>query len=127
MAYLLDTHTFLWFIENHPSLSSKARTVVEAEENAIFLQKISLWEIAIKTSIGKLSLTKPVQDLIQEAQSLQINLLDISDSAIIALQHLPFHHRDPFDRLLLAEAMTKGLDIVSADAQFDAYAVNRVW
>jgi PIN domain nuclease of toxin-antitoxin system len=127
MNYLIDTHVLLWFVDDSPTLSDKARIIIESNQNTIYLHKVSLWEIAIKSNIGKLILTKSIQDLFQEAQRLQFKILDISPLAVEHIQMLPLYHRDPFDRLLIAEALVHELNIVSADLKLDAYPVVRVW
>jgi len=127
MKALLDTHTFLWFIDDSPRLSKIALDFLEAD-NEILISTASLWEMAIKVNIGKLTLSVPYEKLIEE----QLRVNDIEELAInrnhlIAASRLPLHHRDPFDRMLIAQAMTEALPIVSADVAFDAYTLQRIW
>lgn len=128
MKLLLDTHTFIWFIMGSSHLSNTARALIEDSANEKFLSVVSLWEIAIKLSIGKLTLAAPFDVLIP--QQLRVNgfeLLNIEIAHVSAVVTLPFHHRDPFDRLLIAQGMSEKMAIVSIDAAFDAYPVTRLW
>ncbi|MCX6029627.1 MAG: type II toxin-antitoxin system VapC family toxin [Chloroflexi bacterium] len=128
MRLLLDTHTLLWFIEGSPRLSTRARALIEDEENEVFLSVASLWEIAIKVSLGKLRLARPFEALIPQQLSLNdITLLDIAINHASNVITLPFHHRDPFDRLLIAQAQVEQMPIVGDDPAFDPYPVTRLW
>jgi len=125
---LLDTHAFLWFIGGNASLSKKARALIEDETNRVFLSTASLWEIAIKISLGKLALSEPFEVLIPEQLSSNgIDLLDLSISHTARIVTLPFHHRDPFDRLLAVQTQVEGMTLISKDEIFDAYAISRLW
>lgn len=127
MRLLLDTHSFLWFIGGSASLSPTARTSIEDADNQPLLSMASLWEMAIKLSIGKLSLGKAFERLIPEQMRLNgIELLQIEMAHIIVATKLPFHHRDPFDRLLIAQAMVEQISIVSSDRAFDSYSIKRL-
>lgn len=113
MRLLLDTHSFLWFIDGNASLSPTARTLIEVADNQPLLSMASLWEMAIKLSIGKLSLGQPFKALIPEQMRLNgIELLPIEIGHVVVVAKLPFHHRDPFDRLLIAQAMVEQIPIV---------------
>lgn len=128
MKLLLDTHAFLWFIMGSQNLSADARALIEDAANEKFLSVASLWEMAIKLSIGKLTLSAPFDVLFPEQLTLNgVNLLGIKVEHAAAVAALPFHHRDPFDRLLIAQAMAEKMSIVSIDAAFDAYSVTRLW
>jgi len=128
MKILLDTHTFLWFIEGSSNLSPTARGLIEDSSNRPFLSVASLWEMAIKISLGKLRLNQPYESLIPEQLDFNgIEILGIGLSHAAAIVTLPFHHRDPFDRLLIAQAMVENMPLVSADSAFDTYSVNRLW
>jgi len=127
MRLLLETHTFLWFIDDNPQLSKRGKALLE-DDNALLLSIASLWEIAIKVSLGRLTLPTPYEAFI--TQQLTVNSIDILPISIFhlaAVSTLPVHHRDPFDRLLIAQAMVERLTIVSVDAAFDAYPVQRLW
>ena len=128
MRLLLDTHSFLWFIGGSERLSFKARQEIENPENQSFLSTASLWEMAIKISLGKLDLLRPFEDLISQQLTLNgIELLEITIGHIAIIANLPFHHRDPFDRLLIAQALFENIPIVSGDSIFDAYQITRIW
>ena len=128
MKYLLDTHTLLWFLKGDKKLSDKARRLIDSPRNSKFLSIVSLWEIAIKVSLGKLVLDKPFEKLFPEQLYFnRIEVLDITVDSLIKLTTLPFHHRDPFDRLIIAQALVEELPIISADAAFDAYEISREW
>jgi PIN domain nuclease of toxin-antitoxin system len=125
---LLDTHSFLWFINGSPQISTNARTLIEDASNQPLLSAASLWEMAIKLSLGKLSLAQPFEVLIPQQMRLNgIKLLGIEIEHTAAVSKLPFHHRDPFDRLLIAQAMVEQIPIVSADTAFDTYSIKRLW
>jgi PIN domain nuclease of toxin-antitoxin system len=128
MRLLLDTHSFLWFISGSTNLSPTARTLIEDASNQPLLSAASLWEMAIKLSLGKLSLAQPFEVLIPQQMRLNgIKLLGIEIEHTAAVSKLPFHHRDPFDRLLIAQAMVEQMPIVSADTAFDTYPIKRLW
>ena len=128
MRLLLDTHSFLWFISGSTNLSPTARTLIEDASNQPLLSAASLWEMAIKLSLGKLSLAQPFGVLIPQQMRLNgIKLLGIEIEHTAAVSKLPFHHRDPFDRLLIAQAMVEQMPIVSADTAFDTYPIKRLW
>lgn len=122
MKLLLDTHIFLWFIMGSPHLSAENLALIEDEKNRKFISVASLWEIAIKSSIGKLNLSAPFDQLIPQQLSLNgFELLPIEIAHLATVATLPFHHRDPFDRLLIAQAITEKMPVVSSDSAFDAY------
>lgn len=128
MKLLLDTHTFLWWVEDAPQLSAPARKRIEDGENECFLSMASCWEMGIKSSIGKLKLAIPIADYIPQHLSANgFRLLDISFRHVAKVENLPSHHRDPFDRLLISQAITDKLDVVSADSTFNLYGINRIW
>ncbi|HAJ61322.1 MAG TPA: PIN domain nuclease [Cyanobacteria bacterium UBA8543] len=127
MKLLLDTHTFLWFINDSPQLSTDAKNLLESEVD-LWLSVVSLWEIAIKTSLGKLTLPDTYDKFIPQQLTLNdIEILPISMAHLALVATLPFHHRDPFDRLLVAQAIVEKVSIVSIDVVFDSYTVNRIW
>jgi PIN domain nuclease of toxin-antitoxin system len=128
MRLLLDTHTFLWWINNDTLLSDSARIAISSERNECFLSLASCWELAIKASIGKLRLTKPVERFIpEELNANDFQLLSIDFRHIAKVESLPFHHRDPFDRLLVAQVLTEKMTIISADDMLSEYGVKRLW
>lgn len=127
MRVLLDTHAFLWGVADDPRLSLGARRAI-ADATERFLSIASCWEIAIKVSCGKLTLPKPFEKFIPEQLELNpFRLLPIDLDDVARAGALPFHHRDPFDRMLAAQALNDELTIVSADPVFRKYGVKRVW
>lgn len=128
MRLLLDTHAFLWFIMGSANLSVDARALIENTANERLLSVAGLWEIAIKTSLGKLTLSAPFDELIPAQLRLNgIDLLNIKVDHLSTLSTLPFHHRDPFDRLIIAQAIVEKLTVISLDGAFDTYGVTRHW
>lgn len=126
MTYLLDTHTLIWFLENDPRLPSATRTQIETTPT-IFISVVSLWEIAIKANIGKLDLSFPFSTISSNLVSLGITELPITFKDLEIYLSLPLHHRDPFDRILIAQAMNHSLIFISQDTQMDAYPIQKFW
>lgn len=128
MKLLLDTHAFLWFIDDNRQLSVNAKALIGDPGHEKYVSIGSAWEIAIKVSKGKLSLAPPVELLFPlHIQQNSFQLLAIDWPHLAALQTLPAQHNDPFDRLLIAQALAESMAIVSIDPTFDAYAVSRLW
>lgn len=128
MRLLLDTHSFLWFISGDERMSNVARNLISDIDNDVLISVASLWEIAIKVSIDKLTLGKPFEELIPEQLVLnQINVLVIGLDDLSLVAKLPFHHRDPFDRLIIAQAITGELPIIGKDLEFTLYPVELIW
>ena len=128
MRLLLDTHTFLWFIEGNLNLSDVARDLIEDQANQRFLSVASLWEMSIKVSIGKLELGMTFTELVKrEVYGNAIELLEIQPEHLDELAKLPFHHKDPFDRLMIAQSLAEGIPIVTKDAAFRSYPVSLLW
>jgi PIN domain nuclease of toxin-antitoxin system len=126
LPVLLDTHAFLWWCEDSPELSTKARKVMTAQD--CFVSFASFWEIAIKISLNKLRLPGIADRYLADQMSLNgFEQLEISFRQIMRCASLPRHHGDPFDRLLIAQAQEESLPIVSRDAAFDAYGIKRIW
>jgi PIN domain nuclease of toxin-antitoxin system len=128
MDLLLDTHAFLWWVADAPELSRRARRALANAETGCWLSLASCWEIAIKRSLGKLSIDGGIERFVSEqlaANGFRLLEIDLDDVARVA--NLPFHHRDPFDRLLVAQALRRDLRLVTADRAFAAYGVKRVW
>jgi PIN domain nuclease of toxin-antitoxin system len=125
---LLDTHAFLWFITDDPQLSSPAKSHIAAPTNEVLVSPASYWEIAIKVSIGKYPLHASFESFItQGIVNNRFMVLPIEPKHAARLTNLPFHHKDPFDRLLIAQTLVEQLPIVSNDTVFDAYGVQRLW
>ncbi len=128
MKLLLDTHTLLWFLSDAPNLSKLARATLEDSSHERWLSPISLLEIALKVRIGKLTLAAPFGTLFPEQlQANHVRLLPIEAHHAAAVAAMPLHHRDPFDHLIIAQAMEEGMTLVSADVTFDAYGAIRLW
>lgn len=126
MTYLLDTHTLIWFLENDPRLPPTTRTQIETTPT-IFISIVSLWEIAIKANIGKLALSFPFNTIEPNLITVGITQLPITFKDIEIYLSLRLHHRDPFDRILIAQAINYSLTLISQDVQMDAYSIQRLW
>jgi PIN domain nuclease of toxin-antitoxin system len=128
MNYLLDTHTFLWFVSDDALLSEAAKMLIEEESSQPFLSAASLWEIAIKISLGKLTLKQPYEVFMKQQLAINgIGILNITLEHTALVAKLPFYHRDPFDRLLAAQSKIENMPLISADMAFDQYEIERVW
>ena len=128
MAILLDTHAFLWWVADAPSLTRKARTTIGDQRRVCYFSLASCWEMAIKVSLGKLAIESSVDRFIaQQMAANGFQPLGIALSHVTRIATMPFHHRDPFDRLLVAQALDGDLAIVSADPIFQKYGVKRIW
>ena len=128
MRLLLDTHAFLWFVAGDFTLSAHARSLIEDEGNDKLVSIVSLWEIAVKTSLGKLPLAKPFEQFIPEQltrNGFQVLALTVAHTAKVAA--LPLHHRDPFDRMLVAQSLVENLPLLSSDETLNAYGIQRLW
>ena len=126
MRQLLDTHTFLWFVMGNSRITAKLRAQIEDNEN--FVSVVSIWEIAIKYGIGKLNLEVTFDDFIdRQITPNGIQLLDIKLEHLKVVSALPLHHRDPFDRLLIAQAIVEDILLISADRVFALYPVRVMW
>ncbi|ETR69010.1 MAG: PilT protein-like protein [Candidatus Magnetoglobus multicellularis str. Araruama] len=128
MRALLDTNSFLWFISGNEKLSIKARNFIEDFENELVLSIASLWEIAIKVSIGKLQLLKHFDILIPEKiEENEIEILNLELKHFSTMMKLPFHHRDPFDRIIIAQSITENISLITSDGIFEDYLVKVIW
>ncbi len=128
MKLLLDTHTQLWFALTDPQLSSTATTLIMDAANEKLVSPASYWEIAIKISVKKYALSQPYEVFMDAAIDKNgFGYLQILPKHTAALTTLPFHHKDPFDRLLVAQALVESIPIVSNDAALDAYGITRLW
>jgi len=128
LRFLLDTHSLLWFLAGDESLSEKARRIIENPDSDILVSVACLWEIAIKHSLGKLKLAKPFDELFpDQLANNSISLLGIRLAHLAEVSRLPFHHRDPFDRLLAAQSLTEEIPILSSDDALDDYGLERIW
>lgn len=127
MSFLLDTHTFVWFIGGSPKVSPDARKLIENNPGELYLSVVSIWEIAIKVSTGKLTLHDTFTSVFPPlliSNGIQIINIKYDHAALVA--KLPYHHRDPFDRMLIAQAMVEQMSIISIDSSFDAYPITHL-
>ncbi len=128
MKVLLDTHALLWLITDDDRLSKNARQIFLSSESKLFFSAASLWEICIKISLGKLSLKNGWFHTIQKEMALNtIQWLPIDMAHCVEVAEMPFHHRDPFDRMLIAQAIVEDMRLLSRDQRLSDYAIERVW
>ncbi len=128
MRLLLDTHALLWFVLDDPKLSATARAATADPDNDVLISPASYWEIAIKVGLGKYELAEPFDDFMHRAIAGNgFGVLPISPEHAGRLVSLPYHHRDPFDRLLIAQAIHEAIQIIGVDPAFDAYPIERIW
>ncbi len=128
MKLLLDTHTFIWWDSSPQKLSPKALSLCQNPQNTLLLSMVSIWEIQIKLQLGKLSLNLPLPELIEtQQQTNNIELLSIDLTHVLTLDSLPHHHKDPFDRLLIAQANVENAVLVSGDSILANYPVKIEW
>ncbi|MBI3957720.1 MAG: type II toxin-antitoxin system VapC family toxin [Chloroflexi bacterium] len=128
MKLLLDTHAFLWFISGDSQLSSYARQLIEDSDNQRYLSVTSIWEITIKSSLGRLEVPTPPSKLIREyVWANAIELLTITSEHLDVVHTLPYHHKDPFDRLMIAQAIHEDMVLISRDVTLNAYSIRIEW
>jgi PIN domain nuclease of toxin-antitoxin system len=131
MKLLLDTHTLIWLFDGSNKLSELAKGEIENRENHLFTSVVSFWEIAIKISIGKLEMDLSMEDLQKLDWINGIEILPVRVEHTFLLRTLPFHHKDPFDRLLFSQAKSEGIKLLSGDEMFDPYfnenGVEKIW
>lgn len=127
MKFLLDTHALLWYLSGDENLSERCKDLIERKRNQAYLSVASIWEIAIKLNLNKLKLHQPFSQIEQGLRRFDIVTLPITFADALAYSSLPLHHRDPFDRMILSQAIANRLPIVSRDVNFDRYAVERIW
>ncbi|MEG4458139.1 type II toxin-antitoxin system VapC family toxin [Microcoleus sp. N9_A1] len=123
---LLDTHALIWFVSNDTNLPVSTRDKIESADD-VFLSIASLWEMAIKLNIGKLPLQGNFEDIEPQLIAAGITILPVTFADTVQFRYLPLHHRDPFDRILVAQAINHSLVLVSRDVAFDAYYLQRLW
>ena len=127
MKYLLDTHTVLWYLGNSPSLSIKVKEIIINRENSVSVCSISLWEAAIKANLGKLKSNLTFEEFLNKIENSDFEILQIKEKYLRRLSVLPFIHKDPFDRLLIAIALVENLTILTADENVRKYEVSWMW
>lgn len=127
MQFLLDTHTFIWFINGDSSLPNNIIGEIKNLKNQCFISIASIWEIAIKCKLNKLWLNADFNRILDFLDYNQIEILPISFNHIIKLNELDFHHRDPFDRILIAQGISENLTILTKDQNFSFYKAKTLW
>lgn len=128
MRLLLDTHTFLWWDADAAPLPDSVRELLGDPDNELLLSVVSVWELYIKTQLGKLEPRAPIDDIVAEqVRDNHLVILPVYLEHVAALGALPLHHRDPFDRLLIAQAKSEGATLVSKDEVFERYPVDLIW
>ncbi len=123
MQLLIDTHILIWFLEGNNLLANSRRQIISDSQNEVFVSIASLWEMAIKISVGKLTLAKPLGDVIKQISIENIGILPILPEHTLRVSTLPFHHRDPFDRIIIAQSQVENLSIMTDDGAFNDYGV----
>jgi PIN domain nuclease of toxin-antitoxin system len=128
MKYLLDTATFLWLVAGSPELSPAARDAIADPENEVFLSAVSAWEIAIKHALGRLPLPRPAEKFVpSERERAGVSSLPLDEESTLHVHRLPAIHRDPFDRMLVCQAIVHGLLLLTPDPQIARYPVRTAW
>jgi PIN domain nuclease of toxin-antitoxin system len=124
MRLLLDTHVFIWWADQQESLSATVLSALKDEANELVLSVASVWEMQIKFQLGKLTLSRPLKELVEsQVETNDLKILPVELAHVLVLDTLPFHHKDPFDRLLIAQSIQEDVTLVSADPEFHAYSV----
>ena len=127
MTILLDTHAFLWFVSGDGRLGPKARRALEDPAAKPLLSLASVWEMAIKSSLKRLTLPAPLDEYVGDKLSTNLRLLPMELEHVVAVERLPFHHQDPFDRLLIAQALHESIAVATSDRLFRKYGVDVIW
>ena len=127
MAFILDTHAFLWFVAGDKQLPESIKSKIIDINESCFLSVASLWEITIKNQIGKLTLGLSLEELFEYADRNRIEIIQISYEHLLTLSKLPIHHNDPFDRIIISQAIAENLTLVSKDKGFKKYKIKQPW
>jgi PIN domain nuclease of toxin-antitoxin system len=125
--FLLDTHTVIWLLEDESLIPATTLDLLKFQANPLMVSIASFWEMAIKVSVGKLNLAQPIDAMEAAMRQQGVAVLPVTMPHLLGVQTLPFHHRDPFDRLLIAQAMTENLTLISRDPKFAPYPINILW
>ena len=123
MRILIDTHILIWYLEGDDHLSPARRRFIADSNNEVLISIASVWEIAIKLSNGKLSISKSIAEVVSNVEQSTSSFFTIEPKHLIRVAHLPFHHKDPFDRLIIAQSLVDGLPIITSDSNFADYGV----
>jgi PIN domain nuclease of toxin-antitoxin system len=127
LKLILDTHTFIWFINGDKLLSAKAKKEILNPSNEKFVSIATIWEMAIKISLGKLKINRPFKEALNQIEENGFVILPIDFEHALLVSQLEFHHRDPFDRLIIAQAILGDMAIVTRDESFDRYDAKIIW
>ncbi len=127
MKYLIDTHVLIWFLEGSENIPKSTRLTIENESNEIFVSLATFWEMAIKISLGKLILPKKLNEIIQYTKNLNISVLKINEEHVLKILELPIIHKDPFDRIIISQALVENLEVITKDEFFKDYRITRKW
>jgi len=127
LKLLLDTHTFIWFINGDDRLSTTAKNEISKPSNLKYISIASIWEMAVKISLGKLKINYPFKDIFQQIEENGFEILTVIFNHTDVLSQLEFHHRDPFDRMLIAQGISEKMAIISKDEMFRKYGVKITW
>ena len=123
MNLILDTHVLIWILEGNPKITHEIRTTIEDTQNHIFISQASIWELTIKIRIGKLTLPIPLSDLFFYIERSGWAILPIQNSDFLKLQNLPFHHTDPFDRIIISQCLNHNFKLITQDKTFESYGL----
>lgn len=127
MNYLLDTHALIWFLIGDKNLSEKSKEIIENQDNSIFISVSTIWEIAIKISLNKFKFQKGFKNFLDLIDNNGFEIIPISFEHALAVSSLEFIHRDPFDRLIVAQALTENMDIITKDEYITQYHIKTIW
>ncbi|MBX2989715.1 MAG: type II toxin-antitoxin system VapC family toxin [Bacteroidetes bacterium] len=127
MKLLLDTHALIWFLQDDERLTAEAKKAIQTSGNVSFVSLASMWEMAIKSSLGKLKIEVPFGEIPNSVRKSGLEMLDIRFEHIETVSGMPFFHRDPFDRILIAQAIFSRLSLVSNESVFEQYGIERIW
>ena len=124
--YLMDTCVYLWFLNDDPKLPASLKDVIQKSES-LYISIATFWEMAIKSNIGKLTLPAKISEMMNDCKEMRIDILPIAPAHLDYVEKMPNFHGDPFDRLILSQAITEGLTVLSSDGKFDQYGVRTMW
>jgi PIN domain nuclease of toxin-antitoxin system len=127
MELLIDTQSFIWFMEDDVKMPMKIKVIMNDEDNVLLLSIVSLWEITIKTSIGKLKMQRSIDDVIKNISADGFKILPIKPNHLLTLSKLEFIHRDPFDRMIISQGIAENISVISADSVFREYPVQVIY
>ena len=126
MQILIDTHILIWFLEGNNLLSTQRQKLLSITQNEVFVSIASLWELSIKISIGKITLSKSLNQIIQQIEAENIEILPIQPLLVLEVEKMPYFHRDPFDRIIIAQSKVENFDLMSDDAEFVKYGIKLI-